>query len=136
MCNQQAKQKATHDRKALSRDFIIGDRVMVKNLRAGPTYVQGTVIQKLAPLSFLVEVQNHLKLIGDSTYMNAKLPADNSFVRDEDVEADICYPTRDEITPHTTTHANSQARPQLQRTYPAKDRHNPSHYFVFKWEEV
>ncbi len=54
--NQQANQKSQHDQRAKTREFIVGQEVMTRNLRPGPKYVTGVVVQKLGPLSYLVEV--------------------------------------------------------------------------------
>ena len=52
----QAPQKAPHDRRAKSRDFFVGQEVMARNPRSGANYLPGVVVQRLGPLSFLVEV--------------------------------------------------------------------------------
>ena len=54
--NQQANQKSQHDQRAKIREFFVGQEVMTRNLRPGPKYVTGVVVQKLGPLSYLVEV--------------------------------------------------------------------------------
>lgn len=57
VCNKQASQKQQHDTHSQTREFFIGQEVMVKNLRPGPAWIPGTVVQRLGPVSFLVEVE-------------------------------------------------------------------------------
>ena len=73
MAENQAAQKSAHDRRAKEREFHVGQEVMVKNLRPGPKYVPGVVVERQGPLSYLVSVQNginwrrhvdHLKELG------------------------------------------------------------------------
>ena len=60
MQDKQSSQKKTHDDKSKLREFLVGERVMVRNLRPGPKYVVGVILQKLAPYSYSVEVQHGL----------------------------------------------------------------------------
>ena len=52
----QAKQKEQHDEHARTRNFTVGQRVLVRNFRDGPKWVPGTLIARHGPLSFLVQV--------------------------------------------------------------------------------
>ena len=54
----QASQKQQHDRRAQIREFFIGQEVVARNLRPGPRYVPGVVVQKQGPLSYVVEVKD------------------------------------------------------------------------------
>ena len=74
--NQQANQKSQHDQRAKTREFVVGQEVMTRSLRPRPKYVTGVVIQKLGPLSYLVEVGeglvwqrhvDHLKELASTT---------------------------------------------------------------------
>lgn len=51
----QSQQKTDHDRHAQSRQFSIGQSVMVKNLRPGPNWLPAVVVERLGSLSYLVE---------------------------------------------------------------------------------
>ena len=53
----QAEQKANHDQHSRTREFMIGQRVMVRNLRPGPTWIPGTVVERSGPLSYIVQVR-------------------------------------------------------------------------------
>lgn len=53
---QQAKQKEKHDLRARYRDLHIGQKVMVRNMRTGPTWIPGEIIQQLGPVTYLVDV--------------------------------------------------------------------------------
>ena len=51
---QQANQKMWHDQHAHARQFFLGQTVMAQNLRPGPKWVPGVVVECLGPLSYLV----------------------------------------------------------------------------------
>ena len=52
----QANQKDGHDSHSRRREFFVGQRVMARNLRDGPRWVLGTVVERRGPLSYLVQV--------------------------------------------------------------------------------
>ena len=56
VCQKQAKQKKDHDLHTRRREFFIGQRVLVRNLRDGPRWLQGAVIKRKGPLSYLVQL--------------------------------------------------------------------------------
>ena len=66
--NKQAAQKSCHDRRARSRVWVVGDRVMVRNVRPGPDWIAGTVLEVLGPVTYIVETEDgskwkrHMKL--------------------------------------------------------------------------
>ena len=57
----QAKQKLAHDRRAKSREWIVGDRVLVRNHREGPDWIPATVIEVLGPVTYTVETEQGYK---------------------------------------------------------------------------
>ena len=50
-----AKEK-DHDHHTRRREFFIGQRVLVRNLRDGPHWLQGTIIGQKRSLSYLVQL--------------------------------------------------------------------------------
>ena len=56
----QSKQKELHDRRAKTREFFVGQPVMIKNLRPGPDWVSGIIVECLGPVSYLVETSQRL----------------------------------------------------------------------------
>ena len=56
----QAQQKVHHDRRAQEREFFVGQPVMARNMRPGPDWVPAVVIERLGPLTYLVETTDHL----------------------------------------------------------------------------
>ena len=52
----QCQQKDKHDLHARFRELHIGQKVMVRNMRPGPVWIPGEVIQKLGPLTYLIDV--------------------------------------------------------------------------------
>ncbi len=54
----QAQQEADHDRRACSLELFVGQQVMARNLRPGAPWIAGVVIERLGPLTYLVQVDN------------------------------------------------------------------------------
>ena len=50
-----SRQKAMHDVHAKAREFLVGQRVRVRNLRDGPKWVPGVVVGRQGPLSYVVQ---------------------------------------------------------------------------------
>ena len=53
---QQAKQKDHHDVHTRLASFQLNQDVMVKNRRAGPNWISGSIVQQVAPVTYLVKV--------------------------------------------------------------------------------
>ena len=58
MTEKQSQQKAAHDRHSKSRQFHVGQSIMARNLRPGPKWIPGIIVQSLRPLSFLIETRD------------------------------------------------------------------------------
>ena len=54
--DKQADQKQQHDQLVRLRELTIRQQVIVRNMRPGPSWVQGEIKQQLGPLTFLVSV--------------------------------------------------------------------------------
>ena len=54
----QSQQKTDHDNHAKERTFFLGQSVMAKNLRPGPAWIPAVVVERLGPLSYLVETED------------------------------------------------------------------------------
>jgi len=57
--DKQSNQKSAHDSCARERNWFIGQSVMAKNLRPGPDWIPAVIVERLGPLSFLVEMTDH-----------------------------------------------------------------------------
>ena len=53
--DKQSLQKSAHDRAARPRQWSAGDRVMARNLRPGPDWIPGTIVEVLGPVTYTVE---------------------------------------------------------------------------------
>ena len=58
--DKQALQKSAHDRRAYSRKWIVGDRVMARSLRPGPDCVPAVITEVLGPVTYVVETAEGL----------------------------------------------------------------------------
>ena len=54
----QGQQKARHDRHSRSREFDVGEHVWTRNLREGPRWMSGTIVDRLGPLSYMIRLPN------------------------------------------------------------------------------
>ena len=54
----QGSQKLDHDRHSTPREYRIGETVMARNYRDGPKWMEGVVMERKGPLSYVVQV-NH-----------------------------------------------------------------------------
>ena len=56
----QASQKQNHDRHVRPREFVVGQKVMVKSFKPGPNYLPGTITDVVGPLTYTVCVNGLL----------------------------------------------------------------------------
>ena len=54
--DQQAQQKANHDRHSKEQEFTDGQFVLAKNFRSGPKWMPGVIVEVLGPLSYHVKL--------------------------------------------------------------------------------
>ena len=52
----QADQKQRHDAHSCDREFDVGERVLARNLREGPKWLLGTILERTGPVSYRVQV--------------------------------------------------------------------------------
>ena len=55
----QSLQKQAHDSSAKNRELFVGQHIMVRNLRPCADWIKGVIIERLGPLSYLVETKEH-----------------------------------------------------------------------------
>ena len=151
VANKQADQKVSHDQHSRDREFMIGQRVMVRNLRPGPTWIPGTIVGRNGPLSYVVQVKGeqtwkrhveHLREVGDTPLkeiVDAKSSIDptiidepesfpnvesNSTTQPVDTQLDSPEPTSSQIS---TTPVTNQS-PTVSHRYPRRIRGPPKRY--------
>ena len=95
VAKKQFLQKGNHDGAATLRQFVVGQRLMVRNFREGPKWVPAVVRQKSGPVSYVVQIlptiswRRHVDQMhgcSDSPYWQetvAPLPTDNSSASSE-----------------------------------------------------
>ena len=54
----QDRQKSSFDRRSRSRNFVEGDRVMVRDFRSGPNWVPAVIVEVLGPVTYIVETDH------------------------------------------------------------------------------
>ena len=59
--DKQATQKSSHDRRAHDREFVVGEAVFARNLRAGPEWFLSTVVEVLGPVTYIIETDEGLR---------------------------------------------------------------------------
>ena len=55
---EQTKQKNNYDRRCRSREYFVGQNIQAHNFRAGPRWVAGMIVERLGPLTNLVQVDS------------------------------------------------------------------------------
>ena len=60
MRTKQANQKRLHDAHSKFRLFEVGQSVLVRNLREGPKWLTGTVLEQTGPVSYRVQVSDQI----------------------------------------------------------------------------
>ena len=137
----QAQQKAQHDRRAQEREFFVGQSVMARNMRPGPDWVPAVVIERLGPLTYLVETADHL-LWKRHVDLLRELKMDSQTETPQSTESDpsdldiplgdttpMGTPREEIITPPEPPgqNRNQDIVPETPR-YPRRDRRSPDRY--------
>ena len=126
----QASQKEKHDRHAREREFHVGQQVMVRNLRPGPAWVPGTIVKRLGPVSFLVEVSGLIwKRHVDHLRMYTDNPESVGTTENTSAEMDLSISTPS-TEPATTNTPNPAvvASDSNERRYPQRERRPPERF--------
>ena len=127
----QAYQVQGKDRHACVREFQEGEKVMVKNYRSGKSWLPGRVLQRTGPLSYRVEVHEHvnwrrhadqLRKLGQQANLTSCLPIeDSSWIEPVLIPTNVLGDehTHDSRMPETSS---------MERHYPLRIRHPPDYY--------
>ena len=76
----QSMQKTYHDQHSRSREFVVGQRVLARNFRAGQRWLPGIITERRGPLSYLVQLQQgilckrHIDQLLEATHSPASGP--------------------------------------------------------------
>ena len=153
----QERQKEHHDQHARQRTFHVGQTVMAKNMRAGPSWVPGTIVQQLGPVTYLVDVSDgrvwkrhvdHLKdrvaesLTPWTPDQTENIPGDHQIMPTEKVvdlptiatPPVIITPSESGTTPLTADDTSpdlpslATSNAPTTRRYPARERRPPDRY--------
>ena len=134
----QAVQKRQHDQHAQERNLVVGQKVMVKNFRPGPTWVPGEITKQLGPVTFEIRVcdgqtwkrhVDHIKTLGEKDILKEV---------SKEQEPEDCGDFL-EILPTSSATPESAAVPSTEeppttafvpRRYPTRERHPPNWFSV------
>ena len=58
--SKQADQKQLHDTHSRSRLFEVGQAVLVRNLRDGPKWLSGVIVEQTGPVSYRVQASDQI----------------------------------------------------------------------------
>ena len=150
--DKQAVQKSNHDGCSILRDLYVGQSVLVRNLRPGLDWLRGTIVRKLGPLSYLVELDDgrlwkrhidHIKVLQKQKpsrpsvdeQCDPSLPVTTSCQEESSPE----LPSEPEPTPASATQAEPSSSPSgptdsptsldsHTRRYPLRTRRSPDRY--------
>lgn len=54
--SEKCSQKLEHDRHSTQREYRTGENVMARNYRDGPKWMEGVLVERKGPLSYVVQV--------------------------------------------------------------------------------
>ena len=77
---------ASHDRRAHHREWIAGDRVLARNMRPGPAWIPGTIVEVLGPVTYVVETETGQRWKRHADQLKDWLPRDSPSTLDVDSE--------------------------------------------------
>ena len=137
----QAQQKEQHDRRAKSREWHVGQSVMAKNLRPGPNWIPGVIIERAGPLSYVIQTEDkqtwrrhvdQLKALGDGVAIEANIedsdviyPPSTSVAVQENIEAAEPVNTEAETDPSDTSQLSAGESRAPRSRYPTRTRNPP-----------
>ena len=121
----QAEQKQHHDLHAKQRQFSVGQPVMVRNLRPGPTWIPGIIVKQSGPLSYIVSVldgmrwKQHVDHLRERVQLPPTDPQENEQPAVDDELAMPCIvPAATPTPPQSTPLADTTP----DHRYPQRDR--------------
>ena len=139
--NEQAKQKKNHDRHCRGREYFIGQNVSARNFRTGPPWTAGVVVERLGPLTYLVQVNSglfwrrhidQLRPMDDSVDVQSHSDANSPLMPDQPNPSDfvpIVQTDDTETVPVPNEVVEPAPPPAIERRYPRRlHRRPPSRY--------
>ena len=135
--NEQANQKKNHDHHCRGRQYFIGQNVSARNFRARPPWSAGVIVERLGPLSYLVQVTSgvfwrrhvdHLRRLDDAVKVPDQGQSTSPLLLDSPVQSDfIPIPGTENTEPLPVCERVPTSAPK--RRYPIRlNRRPPSHY--------
>jgi len=137
VCLEQAKQKNNHDCRCQTREYFVGQNVQAHNFRSGPRWAPGVIVERLGPLTYLVQVDSGIFW---QRHIDHLLPAEDKPL-DQNTKAplspDLPLPTQSDFIPvsdneHSEQLPNVEQRanqPPSERRYPRRlNRRPPARY--------
>ena len=137
--NKQAMQIKNHDRHCRGRQYFVGQKVSVRNFRAGPPWSVGVIVERLGPLTYLVQVTSgvfwrrhveHLRPIDDHT--NIQDQCDSAITPQPDCSAPSDFVPIPGMEPTESPRVSDPAMqqpPPSERRYPRRiNRRPPARY--------
>lgn len=133
--DQQNLQKTQHDTHCRERQFVLGQKVWVRNMREGPCWIPGVIVGIQGPVSYQIRVtsgavwRRHVDLIRDGRQCSLATSADNQENDSRVLEDSLALP--DHLSPLTVTETESGPAQQpvsSDRRYPSRIRRPPIRY--------
>ena len=124
----QANQVVQHDQHAKERQFIVGQQVMVRNLRPGHKWISGVITKQLGPVTFLVKTasgmvwKRHVDHLQDNTTAQKQ---NTEIEKDAESDTDSFLPSS--ISPAENTTEETAEETDTIRN-PSRTRNPPDRY--------
>ena len=108
--NKQAVQKSSHDRRARTRVWLVGDRVMVRNVRPGPDWIVGTVLEVLGPV---IETEDGSKWKRHADQLKDWLPSPMTEAIPESLDDEVDAPDPDPSDDSSAVNPELESPPEV-----------------------
>ena len=127
----QMDQKHFHDTGSVDRNFDFGQTVLVQNLRDGPKWLKGMIVEKSGPVSYRVDVQGQIWSHHTDQLLNCK----GVLNRERVTTPDPCVEVTNEPPPADVTDSSPRSTPRFTPSVTfssplASDPNNPTHSFT------
>ena len=129
---QQANQQLQHDKRARSRDFEVGETIMIRNYRGTPKWLTGIILKRCAPLTYQVKTDSGLIWRRHVDQLRAASPGIPSNSKNTESLFDVPPVVRDSSNPDDLVSAPAPpvSNPTFADRYPVRQRRPPDRYGI------
>ena len=130
--HQQSNQQLQHDKRSRSRDFEVGETIMIRNYRGTPKWLTGIVLERCAPLTYQVKTDSGLIWRRHVDQLRAASPDTSNNPVNAEGLIDVPPIVRDHTTSSDLISASapSASNQSFADRYPVRQRRPPDRYGI------